>query len=48
MWSEGIWEGMVTFFIIVIVAAIGFGMLLMWGLPKIWEMVKPLIHAATV
>lgn len=47
MWSEGIWEGMVTFFIIAIVAAIGFGMLLMWGLPKLWEMVKPLIHAVT-
>jgi hypothetical protein len=47
MWSEGIWEAMVTFFIVAIVVAVGFGMLLMWGLPKLWELVKPLIHAAT-
>lgn len=47
MWSNGIWEGMVAFFFVAIGIAIGFGMLLMWGIPKLWELVKPLIHAAT-
>lgn len=48
MWTEGIWEGMVAVFIIAIGLAVGFGMLLMWGLPKLWELVKPWIHALTV
>lgn len=44
---NGIWEGMVTFFIVAMIAACGLGALAMWGIPKLWEMIKPLIHAAT-
>jgi len=29
------------------VVAFAFGALAMWGLPKLWEQVKPFIHAAT-
>lgn len=47
MYGDGIWEAMVTFFIICIIAAIGFGMLLMWAAPKAWEYIKPWIHAIT-
>lgn len=48
MWSNGIWEGMVTFFFIAIGIAVGFGVFLMWGMPKLWELVKPWIHSVTV
>ncbi len=47
MWTNGIWEGMVTFFIIAIGVAIGFGVFLGWAIPQFWEWVKPFIHAAT-
>ena len=47
MWSEGIWEGLVLFFFIAIGLAVGFGMFLMWGLPKLWELIKPWIHSVT-
>ena len=30
-----------------VVIAFVIGALAMWGLPKLWELVKPLIHAAT-
>lgn len=30
-----------------IVCAFGLGALVMWGVPKLWELLKPLIHAAT-
>ena len=47
MWSEGIWEGMVTFFIVCIVLAVAVGAGLMWALPKAWEWLKPIVHAVT-
>jgi len=47
MWYEGILKGMVMFFIICIVLAFALGAGLMWAAPKVWEWVKPIIHAAT-
>lgn len=47
MWSEGIWEGLVLFFFIAIGLAVGFGMLLLWSLPRLWELIKPWIHSVT-
>lgn len=47
MWSNGIWEGLVTFFIVCLVLALGVGMALVWLAPKVWDWIKPIIHAAT-
>ncbi len=47
MFSDEIFKGMIIFFIICILLAIVFGAGLMWTFPKIWEWVKPLLHAAT-
>jgi hypothetical protein len=44
---DEMWESMIASLIVIIVAAVGFGMLLMWGLPKLWDMVKPWIHLIT-
>lgn len=44
---DGVWEAMVTLFFVCIAVAVGFGMFLMWALPKLWELVKPWIHAVT-
>lgn len=38
---------MVRFVILLVVAGFAAGMLAMWGLPKLWALIKPLIHAAT-
>lgn len=46
MWDE-LWKAIVLYFIIAMGVAVAFGMVLMWGLPKVWEWIKPFIHAAT-
>lgn len=33
--------------LVLVAAAFALGVLAMWGLPKLWELVKPFIHAAT-
>ena len=47
MWNNKVFEMLAASFAAVIVAAVGFGMLLMWGVSKMWDMAKPLIHALT-
>lgn len=47
MFSDEIFKGMIIFFIICVLLAIVFGAGLMVALPKVWEWVKPLLHAAT-
>ena len=44
---EGIWEGMVAFFLVCIVLAMAAGAILMWALPMLWAWIKPIIHAVT-
>lgn len=44
MWTEEvIWGRMATVFISAIVAAIGLWLLFIWGVPNLWELVKPFI-----
>lgn len=44
---DAIFDGMILFFWAAIAAAFGLGMLVMWGVPKLWDWIKPIIHAAT-
>ena len=45
--GRSIAEAMAIGFFLVIVVAFGLGLLVAWGLPKLWELIKPLIHAMT-
>ena len=40
-------EGIIKFMIALAILAFSVGALAMWGIPKLWEIVKPLIHAWT-
>lgn len=40
-------SAMARFVILLAVVAFALGALAMWGLPKLWELVKPFIHAMT-
>lgn len=44
---DRIWDGLVAFFFLSIAAAIGLGMVLAWGLPKLWQLLKPWLHSVT-
>lgn len=44
---EGIWEAMVMFIIVCMVAAFVLGAALMWIAPIAWEWIRPWLHAAT-
>lgn len=45
--GSGIGSATMGAVIAVAVMAFGFGALVMWGVPKLWELVKPWIHALT-
>lgn len=45
--GRGIGDGIIAAIISVMTIAFCFGALAMWGLPKLWELVKPFIHALT-
>lgn len=45
--AEEIGRQLIVWICILIGCAFGFGMLVMWCIPKLWELLKPLIHAAT-
>lgn len=45
--GSGIGEALVRGIIAISVIAFGLGALLMWGVPKLWDILKPAIHAAT-
>lgn len=47
MYFDGIWEGLVALFIAACIVMFGLGMLVMWALPKLWELIKPWIHHLT-
>lgn len=47
MYGDDVWKAMIYLAIAAMIAAFGLGMLAMWGLPKLWELVKPLLHALT-
>jgi hypothetical protein len=44
---DGIWEGIVVFFIICIVLAVGVGIMLAYFLPEFWTFIKPYLHTLT-
>jgi hypothetical protein len=44
---SGVYNAMIAIFIASIVAAFAFGGLCVWGLPKLWMLIKPFIHAMT-
>jgi hypothetical protein len=47
MWSDSIWDsiiiGLILFGLICFVLGVG----VVWGLPKLWIIIKPIIHAIT-
>ena len=45
--GRGIGDGIIGAIISMMIVAACFGALAMWGLPKLWELVKPFIHALT-
>jgi hypothetical protein len=45
--GAAIGEALVRWICILVACAFGLGALAMWGVPKLWELLKPLIHAAT-
>lgn len=45
--GNAIGSAMARFVLLLAVAAFALGVLAMWGLPKLWELVKPFIHAVT-
>lgn len=47
MYGKAIGDAIAGMFIVIAVAAFGFGALLTWGLPKLWALVKPWLHAVT-
>lgn len=44
---EGIWEAMVMFIIVCVVAAFALGAATMGLAPIVWEWIRPWLHAAT-
>lgn len=47
MYGQAIGDAIFRGIIIVAVVAFGLGALAVWGLPKVWELVKPFIHSLT-
>lgn len=45
--GRGIGNGIIGSLIVLAIMTFGAGALTVWGLPKLWELVKPLIHALT-
>lgn len=45
--GDAIYKGMVTGIAILLAIAFTFGALAVWGLPKVWDWIKPIIHAVT-
>ena len=45
--GKAIGDAIMGGFIAVAVIAFGLGALLMWGVPKLWELLRPWIHALT-
>jgi hypothetical protein len=46
--ADGIGKSLLLGIIILIIVTFGLGLLTMWGLPKLWIILKPIIHAITV
>ena len=44
---EGMFDGIIRGFIAFVVLAFLLGMATMWVLPKLWHLIKPLIHGWT-
>ena len=40
-------RSVITFILAAVAIAFALGVAAMWGLPKLWELVKPLIHEVT-
>jgi hypothetical protein len=47
MWDDEAWRSLIAFFMVMLVIMFGLGVLATLGLPKIWEWLKPIIHAVT-
>lgn len=45
--GRAIGEAIIGLIAIAAVAGVAFGALVVWGLPKLWAFLKPLIHALT-
>ena len=45
--GKGIGDAIISAFIGIAVIAFGLGGLLMWVIPELWNLLKPIIHAAT-
>ena len=45
--SSGLGEALVVMFIAAVAAAFAAGMLMMWGIPKLWHVIMPWLHAVT-
>jgi hypothetical protein len=45
--AEEIGRQLIVWICILVAAAFLLGVLTMWGIPKLWEWLKPLIHAVT-
>ena len=46
--GRGIAESVVTGLIVLVIIVFVLGALTMWGLPKLWIIIKPIIHAITI
>ena len=46
--GRGIAESVATVLIILVIIVFALGALTMWGLPKLWIILKPIIHAITI
>lgn len=44
---QGMFDGLIRGIIALIVAAFFLGAAAMWALPKLWHLIKPLIHGWT-
>lgn len=47
MIGQAINEAMARAIVVLVVVAFSSGALAMWGIPKLWELLKPLIHMVT-
>jgi hypothetical protein len=45
--GDSIWQSLLLGIILLVVVVFVLGMLTMWGLPKLWIILKPIIHAIT-
>jgi len=45
--ADGIGQSLLIGLIILVILSLSVGALLMWGLPKLWIFLKPIIHAIT-